>query len=464
MDPQPLKDILPAEALCLEEDKLRDLAVDGLAPRAAAYPRSLEEAARVVRAAHDNGWALLCRGGGSKAAFGRPPSRYDLLLSLKGLNRIIDIDPPNLTVTVQAGVPLADLQDLVGGYENRCFFPLDGELKEKADEFCSDREHKGAFVPLDPPFGTRATMGGILATGSAGPSRLRHGLPRDLVLGTRFIRADGTVIGMGGKTVKNVSGYDVSKLMIGSLGSLGVIAETTLRLLPLPEKRGGLVMVFAKLDQALACCGAILDSKLLPLSLELFNRAGAQAGAKAALEGPAQGWWLAVGLDGPEAAYARQVRDMTALAQEAGAHSIAEQDQAQARRWWERLSEAGAETQAKAVCRAHFPLSAYPVLARTWADLARESGAGLALQPGCGTARAFLSGGSPKEQAALGGALRRAAQEAGGGMIVEAAGPELKGLLDVWGPLPSSFKVMESLKKSLDPKNTLNPGRFLGGL
>lgn len=464
MDFQPLKEILPAEAIRLDEEALQGLAVDGLAPKAAAYPRSVEEAAQVVRAAHDKGWGLLCRGGGSKVRLGRPPARYDLLLSLEGLNKIIDIDPPNLTVTVQAGVVLADLQDLVGGYENRCFFPLDGELKETADSLCSDRAHKGAFVPLDPPFGTRATVGGILATGSVGPSRLRHGLPRDLVLGTRFIRAEGTVIGMGGKTVKNVSGYDVSKLMIGSLGSLGIIAETTLRLLPLPEKKGGLIMVFDDPEKALGCCDAILESKLLPLSLELFNRTGAQAGARAALEGPGRGWWLAAGLDGTEQAYARQVRDMTGLAQEAGAISISEQDQDQARAWWERLSEAGAGPQSKAVCRAHFPLAAYPGLARAWADLAQESGAGLAIQPGCGTAKAFLLSGSPDEQAALGKRLRQASQEVGGGMIIESGGPELKTLLDVWGPLPSSFKVMESLKKGLDPKNILNPGRFLGGL
>ena len=462
MDLDLLKDILPGSGLVLDKERLQGLAVDGLAPQAAVYPETVDQAARVVGLAHDQGWSLIIRGRGTKTGLGNPPARADLVLGLERLNRIIDMDPANLTVTVQAGVPLADLQDLVSGVENRCFFPLDGELKEKADALCSDRSHKGAFVPLDPPFKSRATVGGILAAGSVGPSRLKHGLPRDLVLGTRFIRADGTVIGMGGKTVKNVSGYDASKLMIGSLGSLGVICEITLRLLPLPRQSRGVVLVFDQLDQALGCCATILDSKLIPTCLELMNRAGAQTGAKAALAGPARGWWLALKLDGLEAEVDRQVRDLQAMGADHQALSATVQDADQVARLWDRLSEPEAETRFKA----HFPLAAYPALTRAWSVLAEQEGleCGLAGRAGCGTATASLPQGTPEQLASLGQAFREAASKLGGGMVVEAAGPELKRIMDVWGPLPSGFKVMENLKKSLDPRNILNPGRFVGGL
>ncbi len=462
MDLDSLKNILPASALLLEEEKLRDLAVDGVAPQAAAFPGTVEEAAKVVALAHDQGWGVAIRGRGTKTGLGNPPARVDLVLGLERLNRIIDLDPANLTATVQAGVPLADLQDLVSGVENRCFFPLDGELKEKADALCSDREHKGAFVPLDPPFKSRATMGGILATGSVGPSRLGHGLPRDLVLGTRLIRADGAVIGMGGKTVKNVSGYDVSKLMIGSLGSLGVICEATLRLLPLPRLSCGVVLVFGELGQALGCCAEILNSKLIPTCLELMNRAGAQVGARAALAGPANGWWMALKLDGSEAEVGRQVSDLQAMGKRHEALSTTVQDADQAARMWNRLSEPEART----VFKGHFPFGAYARLASAWSGLSQKAGleCGLSVRAGCGTATAFLATGTPQEQASLGLAMRNAAQDLGGGMVVEAAGPELKQRLDVWGPLPSGFRVMQNLKNSLDPKNILNPGRFLGGL
>ena len=110
-------------------------------------------------------------------ALGKPPSRFNLVLSTSRLNKIVDLDVANLTVTAQAGVKLADLQDLLAGAENRCFFPPDDNLKEQADYMCSGGDYKGVFLPLDPPFPDRVTLGGIVAANSTGPKRLRYGLP-----------------------------------------------------------------------------------------------------------------------------------------------------------------------------------------------------------------------------------------------------------------------------------------------
>jgi FAD/FMN-containing dehydrogenase len=126
---------------------------------------------------------------------------------------------------------------------------------------------------MDPPFSEKATLGGIVAANTTGPRRLLYGLPRDLVLGVRFVTPKGDIIGAGGKTVKNVSGYDVSKLMIGSLGSLGILCEMTLRLLPLPEKMETLLFSFDSFSDAGAFAAAILGTKLLPAAVEVVNRA-----------------------------------------------------------------------------------------------------------------------------------------------------------------------------------------------
>ena len=171
------------------------------------------------------------------------------------MNKIIDLDVANLTVTAQAGVKLADLQDLLAGTENRCFFPPDDNLKEQADYMCSSRDYKGVFLPLDPPFPDRVTLGGIVAANSTGPKRLRYGLPRDLILGVKYVSPTGEIIGMGGKTVKNVSGYDVSKIMIGSLGTLGILGEITFRLLPLPEQIATVVAAFGTFSRRQGLCG-----------------------------------------------------------------------------------------------------------------------------------------------------------------------------------------------------------------
>ena len=152
------------------------------------------------------------------------------------MNHMLDVDTANLTITVEAGVKFRDVQARLATEEDRCYLPL-GDLKTEAGEFvCSDQSHRGCFLPIDPPYSEKATLGGIVAANTTGPRRLLYGLPRDLVLGVRFVTPKGDIIGAGGKTMKNVSGYDVSKLMIGSLGSLGILCEMTLRLLPLLRK------------------------------------------------------------------------------------------------------------------------------------------------------------------------------------------------------------------------------------
>ena len=232
MNPQLLETVLEAKWILTDNERMTDYAVDGLTPRAVVRPGTLEEAAEVVKLANQDGFAIATRGGGTKASIGGRLRRADVVLSTDRLDKIIDMDTANLTVTTQAGVIFDDLQDLLMGLENRCYFPLDSALRETADYMCSDREYKGAFMSLDPPLSSRATMGGIVAANSTGPMRMRYRPLRDLILGIRFISPTGEIIGMGGKTVKNVSGYDVSKLMIGSQGCLGVVGEMTLRLLP----------------------------------------------------------------------------------------------------------------------------------------------------------------------------------------------------------------------------------------
>ena len=229
---------------------LTRFSVDGVVPEAVVYPANLSQVSEVIKLANREKWAVTPWGSGTKMGIGQVPKRLDLVLCTSRLDKIIDIDVANLTVTAQAGVKLGDLQDLLGGAENRCFFPLEGDLKAQADYMCSGRDYKGVFLPLDPPFPDKATLGGIIATNSTGPKRLRYGLPRDLILGVRYVSPTGEIIGMGGKTVKNVSGYDVSKIMIGSLGTLGIIGDITLRLLPLPERISTILVSFKGLAAA----------------------------------------------------------------------------------------------------------------------------------------------------------------------------------------------------------------------
>jgi len=187
----------------------------GRAPRLALRPASAEEAGEALRAATRDGLAVVPWGGGSKLARGSAPTRYDLALDLSGLDRVVEYDPEDLTLTAQCGVRLEALREIVSA--------------------------RGQELPLESAHAARATLGGVLATNDSGPRRLRLGSPRDRILGARFALADGTLARSGGKVVKNVAGFAIQRLLCGSRGGLAVVLEASLKLLPAPETRVALV-------------------------------------------------------------------------------------------------------------------------------------------------------------------------------------------------------------------------------
>jgi glycolate oxidase FAD binding subunit len=241
-----------------DPDQLKAYAVDGLAPRAVVIPGNVEEVSRLLAYAHLEKLAVVPRGNGTKMAAGAVPGKIDLVLSMLRIHRITEHDIPNLSLSVEAGITLAEVQKKLAG------------------------TGKGSFLPLDPPYSEQATIGGIIATNSSGPRRYLYSSARDLLLGLKAVSPHGDVVAFGGKTVKNVSGYDMTKLMIGSWGALGVITEITTKLLPLPEASATLLASFGDLVKAGAMTRKILHSVLLPSAMELMEgRAAGQLGEKA---------------------------------------------------------------------------------------------------------------------------------------------------------------------------------------
>jgi FAD/FMN-containing dehydrogenase len=247
-----LRDVLGSEYVKSDPETLSGFEVDGMRPRFVAFPSDVEQILNVVKIAQREKMSVLPWGSGSKVSTGQIPSALDLILCTRRLDRVIDMDTANLTVTAQAGVRLRDIQADLANEENRCYLPYEDATTLSDEAVCSDRENVGCFIPLTPPGIESATIGGIIASNSSGPTRLLYGMPRDLVLGIRYVSPDGEIVGMGGKTVKNVSGYDVNKLMIGARGSLGILCEMTLRLLPLPECVKTFIASFSSLSKAAA--------------------------------------------------------------------------------------------------------------------------------------------------------------------------------------------------------------------
>ena len=477
-----LKQILEELAKIAGADRLKtdpsvtaQYAVDGVAPRAVAFPKDTRMVATLVQCASRANMAMVPWGGGTKMAIGYPPKRLDLVICMARMNHMLDVDTANLTITVEAGVKFRDVQARLATEEDRCYLPLE-DLKTEAGEFvCSDRSHSGCFLPLDPPFSERATIGGIVATNTTGPRRLLYGLPRDLVLGVRFVTPKGDIIGAGGKTVKNVSGYDVSKLMIGSLGSLGILCEMTLRLLPLPEKMETLLFSFDSFSDAGAFAGAILGTKLLPAAVEVVNKAAVEnMDLRGSLDFTPAPHMVMVAMEAFEEAVARMRKELIAMAShfKAKGHALVQEDKH--RLFWLTVGELQGTALQRfprlVALQLSYPLSAWKTIfefadktlsqARLDHTMLCHAGNGLILI----NLLPAPQGVDDKSLVEVVRTLLAECRSAGGNLVVQRAPADLKKALPLWGEPGSDLPLMKRIRIELDPSGVMNPGRFAVGL
>src|SRR6266851_90204 len=255
--------------------------IDGIASTSRVTPASREELAEALRLADEHGQAVAPVGGGTQLDLGMPPSRLDVVIETTGLNKVVEYEPADLTVTVEAGIRFDELQKLLG--------------------------EQGQFLALDPPAASGATIGGLIATNASGPLRFAYGTARDLVIGTRVANPDGNVTHAGGRVVKNVAGYDLNKLYVGSLGTLGIIVELSFTLAPIPPATNTVVGQFADANAARAVINAVVQSPLSPMAIELL---GPRAASAVSLP---EALLVVFRVGGYPQAVERQVRDLSAL-------------------------------------------------------------------------------------------------------------------------------------------------------
>src|SRR5437762_3238580 len=206
-------------------------------------PRTADEVAAVLKRAADARQSIMIRGAGTKSDWGRPSGRVDAVLDMRGLNRVLAHQHGDMTATVEAGATLRDVNRTLAQH--------------------------GQWLPLDPPHAGDATIGGILATNDSGPLRHRYGTPRDLVIGVQLATTDGVLAKAGGQVVKNVAGYDLSKLVAGSFGSLAAIVSATFKLAPLAAASKTLVIEASDFDRLGRIVAAVTASPLEPLAFEV---------------------------------------------------------------------------------------------------------------------------------------------------------------------------------------------------
>jgi glycolate oxidase FAD binding subunit len=432
--------------------------IDGKRPSAIARPASSEEVAELVKFAAAEKLAIIPTGARTKLAIGLPPRQYDLALDMTRLDRVVSYDPGDLTLSVEAGVPLGKLQSTLS-------------------------EH-GQFLPLAVPFMSQTTAGGTIASGADTPLRQSYGTARDYVLGMEFVTGEGILAKSGGRVVKNVTGYDLHKLMIGALGTLGIITKLNFRTFPQPSASRGFVAAFTNVARALDMRHRIAQSQLRPMTLEIFSpgiadlfssEAAAQITNSRLISNPLSNkrWALTIGFSGNENVLTRYESDLRGMAEESGAENVAvlAGDLPPA---WARKREfvpiaLAASSAATILKMSVLPAQLNDALTKAQAFAENYAVPWVVMARGCGVVYFALLPAARDENART-----RISQTAdqiqancsglGGNAVIPWCPSEWKGTLRVWGPDRGASAPMKKIKKVFDPQGILSPGRFVGGI
>jgi glycolate oxidase FAD binding subunit len=446
-----LREIVGESHIIQDPDQLKAYAVDGKKPKVVVTPATIDEVSSVVAYASQEHHAIIPRGNGTKMEMGGIPKKMDIVLSTGRLNRITDRDCENLTLSAESGLTLGEVQRGLA------------------------KVGKGYFLPLDPPFTDEATLGGIVATNSSGPKRLLYGSARDMMIGAKAVFPNGDIVVSGGKTVKNVSGYDMCKLLIGSYGTLGILCEMTFKLLPLPEKEATLGLSFAVLEGADGFVRELRSSQLIPSSVEILNGLAVQKMRYSMSMPPNGNYLVAVGLDGVAESIDRQVSEMSEMGKKHGTLEAVTLDAEKHQAFWVALRDFSLrlrdEDSNVISMKSNFLISKCGEVLGSYEKIAQGLGIHCAFLSHAGNGILYIhvlpGKGFRSKVDSLVELIEKLTAEAaknGGGLVVESSPPSIKKKVDVWGQSRSDYLVARRLKEQIDPAGILNVGRFVGGI
>lgn len=418
-------------------DAVRAYSINGSTPQCVLFPSTIEQLSRCVAAGDEADTAVVPVGNGSQLGLGNAPHRYDVALSTRRIARILAHEAADMTVTVEAGATLAE---------------VNGALEPS-------QQH----LPLDPPHPDRTTIGALIATDASGPLRLSQGKVRDLLIGIKVVRADGSLVRGGGRVVKNVAGYDLMKLFTGSFGTLGAVVEATFKVRPLPEAEAVFIVRVPDFAACIRLGLDVLGAAMTPRYVEVLN--GAATTAIATGDAPI----VLVGCGGGPAEVETQYARLRELAAE---HRCERSDGAEARRQHVALrdfpeSDAVSDTSGSVCgCRVSLlPSKLAQLLPQVQAEAERRA-------PGCawlchvGSGVVYVRWPARDDDGAIQFAtwLRRTVRGLGGWTMVDRFPTHLKARIDTWDTDVPALHLMRGIKATLDPRHRFSPGRFVGGI
>jgi glycolate oxidase FAD binding subunit len=450
-----LESVLGSTRVIQQDEELREYAVDGLMPGAIVRPANSGEVVELVRFASREGLGLIASGSRSKMNLGMPPVRYDIAVDMRGMQEIAHYDAGDLTLSVDAGMPLRVLERVLS------------------------QEHQ--FLPLAVPCYETSTVGGAVASGIDSLLRQHYGSARDFLIGAEFVDGKGNLCKSGGRVVKNVSGYDLHKLLVGSVGTLAIITRLNFRTFPSPQAFAGFVSSFADADKALAY-QSLLQAKGLPLAnVELLNPEAVtlvrqllgKSNQTLPLESDSSHWHVYASYEGSEVLVERIYRELQIIAREAKAiQGSALSTNAEAhlsgvlREAFDWLRWAAPNVALFRISIPHFAAKDIIGLQR----IASDANLRCALLIRA-TSTFYFTVLAEQEHLSSIDALSHVAEklfakvnEAQGSAVLLHAPQTLKQRINIWGARRDDFFLMERVKHAFDLNSIFSPGRFVGGL
>lgn len=419
--------------------QLLDYAVDERLPDILLQPQTIEEAAQIVKFLHEQQLSVLPRGNGTHMSIGDQPAHINVLLETTALNHVLEHEAPDLTCRTEAGITLAQLQS---------------QLKKT-----------GQRLALDPPNTESTTIGGILAINDSGPKRLRYGSARDQVIGLSVIQANGEISHSGGRVVKNVAGYDLNKLYIGSFGTLGIIVEANFKLYPLAAAERTLLFTFESIEEAMQTTISLTSSTLAPSAIELIALHGPRdASPFFAFSLPDTGYTLAVNFENSTIAMTRQINEALKIAQTHHAFLREDLEGQEQEHFWQMI---GLQIQSALSCKINLPVTRIAELIHQVEAICQHQHLMANIVAHAGNGIAYVELGPYNAMSEIITAmttLRAFAQANKGSLVLERCSTQLKQRLSVWGEPRADFYMMKRLKHQFDPDGVFVRGRYLGGL
>lgn len=450
-----LADICGAAQVIADPSLLAEYAIDGQTPSAAVKPASREEISEILQFCAAEGLALVPCGARSKLRMGGAPERYDVALNMTRLDRIMAYDPSDLTLSIEPGIPLQRVAGVLAGHRQ--------------------------FLPLEVPFLSQTTAGGTIASGVHSPLRQAYGTARDFLLGVEFVTSNGAQVKSGGRVVKNVAGYDLHKLMIGALGTLGVITQINFRTFPAPAPPRVFTATFGTAEGALDLRQLVARSHLRPLTMEILNPAAVEmlsnpiaarfeAGAAPVDRLAAGKWAFLATYSGGAAVLQRYESELRQMAETAGCERCEilgdEKNPASLGRVREFVPIALESSPASVVLKLSVTPTKVPSILRAISEAAQESALRWAIAAGgCGVSYAALLPEARTEDARMraqktADRIMEACAHLGGNFTIPWCPAEWKRTFKIWGPDRADFEPMRKLKAAFDPARIFSPGRF----